>query len=100
MANIIHPDEYKVIRVHWRDVFSYSGWHSLKEIEEVASAGCPQMQTIGWLIYQSADFILVAQSVGERTAADILKIPIPYIDDMWIQENGDSMDPKEKKEVK
>ena len=91
---IIHPKKYEVVRVHWRDAANYPGWKSLADIEDIASDRCPLIQTIGWLIYRNDEFLLVAQSVGEKSASEILKIPSRYIDDMWIQ----SVDPTEKEE--
>lgn len=89
---VIHPEVYKVARVHWRDAATFTGWHSLDEISDIAKEKAPLMQTLGWLIFKSDEFVLLAQSVGYKSAADICKIPIPYIEDMWIQENEDSKD--------
>lgn len=91
---MLHPEVYKVVRVHWRDAANFSGWHSLDEISNLASEQSPLMQTLGWLIFQSDEFILVAQSVGNKSAADILKIPSTYIESMWIQDSDKSLEGK------
>lgn len=87
MEAIVHPEIYKVVRVHWRDAATFVGWHNLEEISNIARERSPLMKTLGWLIFQSDEFILVAQSVGEKSAADICKIPSSYIEDMWIEDN-------------
>lgn len=89
MEAIIHPEVYKVVRVHWRDAATFVGWHNLDEINQIAKEKSPLMKTVGWLIYQSDDFVLVALSVGEKSAADISKIPSAYIEDMWIQDDDE-----------
>lgn len=79
---------FKVTRVHWHDTTHISGWHSREELEALINAPLPEMETIGWLVHTGPDFVVLAQSVGEFTAADIIKIPTSQVTDMYTLSEG------------
>lgn len=76
---------YKPCRVHWRDTCHVEGWHSAAALEALYIELPPLMQSLGWLVYQDDNQVVLAQSVGEKAAADLLKIPRSLIVDMFIE---------------
>lgn len=76
---------YTVVRVHWIDAGQYPGWHSKDELDTLIATPLPVMETVGWLVHDCTAFVVVAQSVSEMRAGDLLRIPRAYIQDMWVQ---------------
>lgn len=77
------PDTFKETRVHWTDAYSVHHWHHKRELEEWCVEPLPVMQTLGWLIYECDDYIVIGQSVGLVEAADLIKIPRGMIVEMF-----------------
>ena len=66
---------YKLISVQWKDSTFYNGWYRDKVISEY---GLKKMETIGFLIEETKEFIKVAQSreiTEEDNISDIICIP-------------------------
>jgi hypothetical protein len=78
-------DEYKVARVHWLDASFHPGWHSSDEMDAIASDGCA-FESVGWLVKDEPDYVVLAMSVGKTKAGELLKIPRAYIKEMFINE--------------
>lgn len=77
------PDEFKETRVHWTDAYSVHHWHHKRELEEWCVEPLPVMQTLGWLIYECDEYIVIGQSIGLVEAADLIKIPRGMIVEMF-----------------
>jgi len=69
----------KVVRIHWLDHNGTPGWKSLKDI---SIEGYP-VESVGWLIGETDEAILLAMSVGSTKAADFLCIIKSCITDRW-----------------
>lgn len=76
---------FTVIRVHWVDASAYPGWHSKDELDTVIASPLPVMETVGWLVHDCPEFVVIAQTVNGTKAGDLLRIPRAYIEDMWKQ---------------
>lgn len=81
-------DIYRVVRVHWNDTATYSGWTSLDEIKAIVEDKPVMIETVGWLIHQDEDQILVASSVSKFKASEIIRIPSSCIVDMWVDRSN------------
>jgi hypothetical protein len=80
-------DEYKVCRVHWIDASFRSGWHDTDSINNVADNEADAMvESVGWLIKDEPDCIVLALSVTKYRAGDLLRIPRAYIKEMFVQD--------------
>lgn len=65
----------KVVHVQWEDPgFSQHGWLQCGEFAEWAKSGIPRSDSVGLLAYESDNYIVLVQSVGETQVADGLKI--------------------------
>ena len=74
------PKEYKEVRVHWEDATHRSGWHSVDELQDIINEGF-MVETLGWLVHEDDDCIVVAQSVSRYRMAELSRIPKAYIKD-------------------
>lgn len=84
------PAVYNVVRVHWIDASQYPGWHSKDELDVLIATPAPVMETVGWLVHDCPEFVVIAQSVSEFRAADLLRIPRAYIKDIWVHKPADT----------
>lgn len=82
--------EYKVARVHWTDACQMAGYHGADALTSLAGEPLPLMQSVGWLVYENAECVALAQTVSPYKAGDILQIPRAVIVELWIdgQTNG------------
>lgn len=74
---------YKVVRVHWLDASFRPGWYNSDAIDEVA-ADTVKIESVGWLVKDEPECIVLAMSVGEYRAGELLRIPRKYIVDMYV----------------
>lgn len=78
------PSVYKVCRVHWQDSACSTGWHKADEITEFCNTSISKIETVGWLVFDAPDYIVVAQSMGKLVADNLLQIPRFAITDLFI----------------
>lgn len=68
-----------VVRVTWLDSHAYGGWKSRDEWAEHISADRLVCESVGWLVIDGRDYLVLAQSrgnrVGDATWADMVQIP-------------------------
>lgn len=76
--------EFRECRVKWQDTAHIAGWHNDTELKDVIADGLLEMESLGWLVYQDERFILLAMSVCNRKAGDLLKIPRACMLDMHV----------------
>ena len=72
-----------LVYLRWRDTYSYGGWQSEKEIEEIIKSPDWIVESVGWLIFQNDDRIIICQSTSNyKSNSEILKIPAAAIIDI------------------
>jgi hypothetical protein len=60
---------YKKVEVFWRDAFTIDGWHSLADVNKKVTEGA-DCQTVGYLIQDTQDWLVVAATVGRDISED------------------------------
>ena len=83
-------EEYKVCRVHWIDASYCAGWLTAAEIDAVGSEPYT-VESVGWLLKDEPDYVMLGISVSKYRAADTLRIPRAYITDMWVVPNLENL---------
>lgn len=73
---------YKVARVHWLDASLVAGWHNSDQIDDIASE-IVQIESVGWLVKDEPEYVMLAMSVGKYRAAELLRIPRKYIVELF-----------------
>jgi len=68
-------DSLRPVYIRWRDTSSHPGWYDRAEYLEAARAPVMLMHTVGWLILENDECIVIAQSISEDKAGELLKIP-------------------------
>lgn len=61
--------------VTWVDTISSDGWFDHKEITEFCREPPLTMETMGWLIFETEGWIVLAMSAGFYNMGDLFKIP-------------------------
>lgn len=69
----------KIVRVHWLDHNSTNGWKSFSQVEIRGY----RVESVGWLMGENDEALLLATSIGEGKAADFLCILKACITDRW-----------------
>lgn len=69
----------KICRIHWLDSNGTPGW---KARGDVKPEGYP-VESVGWLLRETDEAVLLAMSVGSTKAADFLCIVKSCITDRW-----------------
>jgi len=65
----------KVVHVQWEDpCHAESGWIPKADFIRWIQEGATPADTVGILAYESDDFVVVIQSIGDGTVADGVKI--------------------------
>ncbi len=73
-------ETYKPVLVTWLDSTAQEGWHGKYEIEEFTETPPLRIQTLGWKIDEGDSWIVLAMSVCDRRAGELLKIPVVVIE--------------------
>lgn len=89
--NKILQKEFKMVLVTWGDTEHMGGWHDKLELLDYVEKPCITMKSVGWLIYNGYDHVVLAMTCGENNSGELLKIPWPMISDMRTvpDDNGD-----------
>jgi len=74
----------RIAQVTWKDCESMSGWHDLLTIEDYIQTPLSVMKSVGWLLHDGDDWLILAASVGDKNAGDLTKIPRAMILDIHI----------------
>jgi len=51
-----------LIKIYWRDVFSFGGWWEEEEIKKKIDDEIKDIETIGFFVMKYKNFIVIAQS--------------------------------------
>ena len=72
--------EYKMVRVKWTDSVSYSTWMTFQEAKELKASR--NMFSVGYLLKEDDDSIVVAANKGKWNVSHTTVIPKEAIIDM------------------
>lgn len=77
-------EKLRVAVVTWQDCESEQGWMDRLELEEYIQRPLSVMKSVGWLLHNGEDWVVLAQSVGTHNGADLVKIPRAMIQDVQV----------------
>ena len=89
----------RLVLIEWIDPFSSGGWLDRETAVEEAKARDRLCKTVGWLLYEDAELVVVAGSVGVMDVdqiGDVFEIPrrvINRIVDLREAHEADTGDP-------
>ena len=94
-----YKEKPKIAFVEWRDSAAFPGWHEDIEVEDFISRPLTVMISIGWLICDNDDFVILAQSIDRDQfhgfqAGELIKVPREMVNKIDIISRGESV-PKE-----
>lgn len=74
----------RLVYILWTDAVTSSeaGWTTKEEAMSIASSALPQMETVGFILYENSEWISVTDSVGGEEFGQITKIPKSMILDL------------------
>ena len=72
---------YTLVEVIWVDAEEYGevGWNDLKAMKRYAKKPCPEMRSVGYILFNSKSHISLASTVGPDQCSTIEKIPIEFV---------------------
>jgi hypothetical protein len=66
-------EKERLVIITWRDVLACSGWEKAKDVE------CPEILTVGWLIYEDTETIKLASTLDYKDfSGEGEEPPVPY----------------------
>jgi hypothetical protein len=77
-SNVVKINGNQLVLIEWNDCESGEGWYSQLAVDEYCQRPLAIMKSIGWLLFENDDWVVVAQSLGEEdpeVAGDLLKVP-------------------------
>jgi hypothetical protein len=71
----------KIYLIKWKDAVTEGGggWVASDEIEKIATSPLPIMNTVGFVLYETDEYICVSDSIGDKESGSITKIPTGMI---------------------
>ena len=74
-------EQYKIVEVVWLDAEEHGeiGWNVLREQLAYAKKPCPEMRTVGYLVYHGSEHLSLLSSIGLKECSSIEKIPLSFI---------------------
>jgi len=74
-------NNYNIVEVVWLDAEEHGeiGWNDIKLQLRYAKKPCPEMRTVGYVVYRNDDHIALLSSMGEKDCSTIEKIPMAFI---------------------
>lgn len=93
MSDKLFEKTLSIAHVTWEDCESMEGWHDALTIEDYIRAPLSVMKSVGWLLHDGDDWIILAASVGTHNAGDLTKIPRAMVLDVHVlaEPNDDSL---------
>ncbi len=67
---------YKVVQVIWKDAECVAAWTKL---EDVKKAKLPVITTIGYLVYQDSERLVVASTISDDEVNASMSIPAAWV---------------------
>ncbi len=73
--------DYELVEVVWVDAeeLGDTGWNNLKSQLRDAKKPCPQMKSIGYLVFQNDKQISLLSTIGKDLASTLEKIPTGFV---------------------
>ena len=73
--------QYDIVQVVWVDAEEYgeTGWNDMKEMLAYAKKPCPDMRSVGYLVYKDDDHISLLSTIGSKECSTVEKIPVAFI---------------------
>ena len=73
--------QFEMVQVVWIDAeeFGDTGWNDMKEMLRYAKKPCPDMRSIGYLVYRDDDHISLLSTIGNKECSTVEKIPVAFI---------------------
>ena len=73
--------QYDIVEVIWRDAEEHGeiGWNNTKEQLAYAKKPCPDMRSVGYLVYRDDDHISLLSTLGVKECSTVEKIPVAFI---------------------
>jgi len=86
--------DYKIVEVTWTDAEEKGdvGWNDLKEQLAYAKRPCPNMRTVGYVVYEGKDHIALLSTIGDKECSTIEKIPATFVQTIRVLFDPDDMD--------
>lgn len=72
----------KLVRVKWHDASSRAGWFKAEDIEAFETE-LVMIDSVGWLLSENDDVLIMAASKMATSAGDLLIIPKGMIKERW-----------------
>ena len=72
---------YTLVEVIWVDAEEYGevGWNDIKAMKRYAKKPCPEMRSVGYVLFSDKSHISLASTVGPDQCSTIEKIPIEFV---------------------
>jgi hypothetical protein len=78
------PEKFEIVRIHWTDTVCQEGWNNYQEVEQFVDAPTDgHMESVGWLIDEDEERIVIAMSHGNYQLGELLKIPRASITEVF-----------------
>tara|TARA_Y100000034_G_C6866551_1_gene395054 strand:- start:1227 stop:1505 length:279 start_codon:yes stop_codon:yes gene_type:complete len=73
--------DYELVEVIWTDAEEIGdvGWNNLKKQIKESKKPCPQMTSVGYVVYQDKNQISLLSTIGKDLASTVEKIPINFV---------------------
>ena len=73
--------QYDIVEVIWIDAeeFGDTGWNDMKEMLRYSKKPCPDMRSVGYLVYKDDDHISLLSTIGNKECSTVEKIPVAFI---------------------
>ncbi len=63
----------KIVKVKWQDSATYREWYQYTELDLIAHP--KEIESIGYLVKETGEFIILATNVDEHSCSAITQIP-------------------------
>ena len=72
---------YRLVEVVWVDAEEYGeiGWNDIRSMKRYAKKPCPEIRSVGYVLYQNETHISLASSVGDKECSSLEKIPSEFV---------------------
>jgi len=73
--------KYDIVEIIWIDAEELGdvGWNDMKEMMKQAKKPCPDMKTVGYLVYTCKEHVALLSTIGDKECSTLEKIPNAFI---------------------
>jgi hypothetical protein len=65
----------KATQIRWMDSEAAPGWHDELEVKDYIEQPLSIFKTLGWLLYDTDDFVVLAMTKDKTRFGELMKIP-------------------------